>query len=49
MKKEWQQPVLEVLDVNQTMAGTHYKSFDGNWAVGQPVPLNASNQPLIGS
>lgn len=27
-KKEWQAPVLEVLDVNKTMAGTGYRQID---------------------
>lgn len=27
-KKEWQAPALEVLEVNQTMAGTGYRQID---------------------
>lgn len=27
-KKEWQAPVLEVLDVNETMAGVGYRQID---------------------
>ena len=36
MKKEWNQPTLEVLDVEMTMAsakGTHY---DAHYVAGQP-------------
>ncbi|MDR7073383.1 paeninodin family lasso peptide [Fictibacillus barbaricus] len=28
MKKDWQQPVLEVLDINMTMAGPGIKTPD---------------------
>lgn len=28
MKKEWQKPMLEVLDINMTMAGAGKKYFD---------------------
>ncbi|MDC2864530.1 paeninodin family lasso peptide [Bacillus sp. NPDC077411] len=38
MKKEWQQPVLEVLDVNMTMASTVYGPYtDEAYNPGHPV------------
>ncbi|MFJ7974848.1 paeninodin family lasso peptide [Peribacillus sp. NPDC096379] len=40
MRKEWQKPVLEVLDVNMTMANITGKYFDGNFTAGQPIPPN---------
>jgi hypothetical protein len=27
-KKEWQEPAIEVLDINQTMAGRGWKQID---------------------
>ncbi|EHS58771.1 paeninodin family lasso peptide [Paenibacillus kribbensis] len=27
-KKEWQEPTIEVLDINQTMAGKGWKQID---------------------
>ncbi|MGQ3477924.1 paeninodin family lasso peptide [Paenibacillus sp. TY11] len=27
-KKEWQEPTIEVLDINQTMAGEGWKQID---------------------
>ncbi|MGM1019351.1 MAG: paeninodin family lasso peptide [Bacillota bacterium] len=27
-KKEWQEPTIEVLDINQTMAGKGWKEID---------------------
>jgi hypothetical protein len=37
MKKEWQKPVLEVLDVNMTMASTNnHTKLDKNYPAGTP-------------
>lgn len=48
MKKEWQKPVLEVLDVNMTMGGTDYSDFDANFVDNTKIPVNSKGQPLIG-
>jgi hypothetical protein len=38
MKKEWQKPVLEVLDVNMTMASTNnHTKLDKNYPAGTPA------------
>ncbi|MBM7651875.1 paeninodin family lasso peptide [Neobacillus cucumis] len=47
MKKEWQTPVLEVLDVNMTMAGTTGGNFDGNFVQGKPIPTDGKGHDLI--
>ncbi|WP_338470949.1 paeninodin family lasso peptide [Niallia sp. XMNu-256] len=49
MKKEWKKPVLEVLDVNETMGGTNYTSFDASWNQGDTIPTDGKGMPLIGS
>jgi hypothetical protein len=36
MKKEWQRPVLEVLDVNMTMLGTDGDYLDNDFPTGTP-------------
>jgi hypothetical protein len=46
MRKEWQKPVLEVLDVNMTMASTTGLNFDGNYVAGHPVPQDAHGHDL---
>ncbi|WP_282937470.1 paeninodin family lasso peptide [Paenibacillus sp. RC67] len=44
MKKVWQKPVLEVLDVNQTMASTVVGSFtDEAYVPGKPADPNNPN------
>lgn len=48
MKKNWKEPQLEILNINETMAGTIYNSFDGDFCDDQPIPTNESGQPLIG-
>lgn len=49
MRKEWMKPVLEVLDVTETMGGTNYNTFDSNFNAGHEIPVNSNGQPLIGS
>ncbi|MBA9025641.1 paeninodin family lasso peptide [Peribacillus huizhouensis] len=49
MRKEWQKPVLEVLDVNMTMASTSGKHFDGNFVAGSPIPVDENGNPVIAS
>lgn len=49
MKREWSKPQLEVLDINMTMGGTNYNSFDAGWNQGDPVPVNSEGMPLIGA
>jgi hypothetical protein len=39
MKKEWQKPGLEVLDVKMTMATTSGTHFDNDYTNGTPVPM----------
>ncbi|MFB4168915.1 paeninodin family lasso peptide [Virgibacillus sp. JSM 102003] len=36
MKKDWQRPVLEVLDVNQTMLGVDGEYTDAAFEAGTP-------------
>lgn len=41
MKKQWQKPVLEALDVNMTMASTVYGPYtDEAYVPGTPVDPN---------
>jgi hypothetical protein len=47
MKKEWQKPVLEVLDVNMTMAGVSGPNFDSNYAYGKTIPTDGQGHDLI--
>lgn len=49
MKKQWNQPVLEILDVNKTMGGTNYDNFDSDYQDSTTIPVNGKGQPLIGS
>ncbi|MFC7322736.1 paeninodin family lasso peptide [Halobacillus campisalis] len=36
MKKEWQNPLVEVLDVNKTMLGTEGDYTDNDFPAGTP-------------
>lgn len=47
MKKDWQKPVLEVLDINMTMAGVSGPNFDGNYHYGDPIPTDGKGNDLI--
>lgn len=46
--KKWEQPVLEILDVNMTMGGTNYTSFDSDFVDNNHIPLDSKGHPLIG-
>ncbi|MFJ5768894.1 paeninodin family lasso peptide [Psychrobacillus sp. NPDC093180] len=37
MKMEWEKPELEVLDVNETMAGATGTRLDGSYEQGHPA------------
>lgn len=49
MKKVWNAPKLEVLDVSKTMGGTDYSKFDGNFNDSQPIPVDPEGNPMIGA
>jgi hypothetical protein len=38
--KNWQKPVLEVLDVKMTMHSTTGTHYDADYSNGQPVPID---------
>jgi hypothetical protein len=40
MKKEWQTPELEILDVKMTMKSTNGSKYDGDYSNGQPIPID---------
>lgn len=55
-KKVWQEPAMEVLDVNMTMIGTGTNNFDWAWVDGKPdfditdgpgVPVKPGTLPPI--
>ncbi|MEH7180533.1 paeninodin family lasso peptide [Neobacillus vireti] len=48
MKKVWQSPSLEVLDVNMTMGGTNYEDFDADFVEDTKIPKDDKGNPLIG-
>lgn len=48
MKKDWQQPLLEELDVNMTMGGTIYNDFDSDFQDSTEIPKDSDGNPLIG-
>ncbi|MDR7079102.1 hypothetical protein J2Y03_004159 [Neobacillus niacini] len=46
MKREWQKPVLEMLDVKMTMHNVSGSKYDADWSNGQPIPTNGQGQHL---
>jgi hypothetical protein len=48
MRKNWQKPLLEVLDVKMTMANPTTGRFDGNFTEDNQIPTNENGTPLIG-
>ena len=48
MRKVWQKPSLEVLDVNMTMGGTNYENFDSDFVEDTTIPKDEKGNPLIG-
>lgn len=48
MKRKWEEPTVDILDVGETMAGTVYNSFDGDFVSDQEIPTNENGLPLIG-
>jgi hypothetical protein len=38
--KEWQKPVLEVLDVKMTMHSIKGEHYDADYSNGQPIPTD---------
>ncbi|MBY0145874.1 paeninodin family lasso peptide [Neobacillus niacini] len=40
MKREWQKPVLEMLDVKMTMHNVAGSKYDGDFSNGQPIPID---------
>jgi hypothetical protein len=47
MKKEWQKPVLEVLDVKMTMHNSTGTHFDDTYHQGTTPPTDAQGHMLI--
>jgi hypothetical protein len=47
MKKEWNQPVLEVLDVTMTLHNTNGTHFDDTYVQNTLPPINSQGQMLI--
>jgi hypothetical protein len=48
MKKRWNEPNLEVLELTKTMGGTDYKDFDADFVDSTEIPKDANGNPLIG-
>ncbi|WP_442594267.1 paeninodin family lasso peptide [Neobacillus sp. D3-1R] len=46
MKKQWQQPVLEVLDVKMTMHNVDGSKYDADWSNSTQIPTNSDGQHL---
>jgi hypothetical protein len=46
MRKEWQTPVLEVLDVKMTMHSTTGQNFDADYTHGTHVPTDGHGHDL---
>jgi hypothetical protein len=44
--KEWQKPVLEVLDVKMTMHNATGVSFDADYSHGQTVPTDGHGHDM---
>jgi hypothetical protein len=46
MKKEWQKPVLEMLDVKMTMHSVDGSVYDADWSQTQHIPTDAQGNHL---
>lgn len=46
MKKEWQKPVLEMLDVKMTMHNITGSKFDADWSNSETIPVDANGNHM---
>jgi hypothetical protein len=46
MKRDWQKPVLEMLDVKMTMHNVAGSKYDDTWAEGETIPTDSQGNHL---
>ncbi|MEH7493791.1 paeninodin family lasso peptide [Neobacillus niacini] len=46
MKKEWQKPTLEMLDVKMTMHSINGRVYDADWSQETEIPQDANGNHL---